>query len=110
MAGKSAAVRRHGGIHAAFLALLAVMVAMPLFAGCKEPDDGIPPAEKANADRLAQIAKASGGDFDRLTPADRDYLVNTIAHGNEQAARMMLMAKSGRRPGGGPPAPPGPPR
>jgi hypothetical protein len=87
------------------------LLLVPMLAvGCSQPDDGIPPAEKQQANRFNEIAKASGGDWDKLSEADRQYLIKEIAHGNEQSARMMLAAKTGRLRGaaGGPPG--GPPR
>lgn len=58
--------------------------------GCGEKDPG-PSAETVQqSDRLSQIQKSTGGDWNKLTPEDRDYLVNTLAHGNEQSARMLL--------------------
>ena len=90
---------------ALFCALLPLLgtVCVPL-AGCSPPDDGIPAAEKQNANRLDAIAKASGGEWNKLSADDKTYLVQTIAHGDEGAAKMMLAAKSGKlgQGGGGP--------
>ena len=100
MAGQSAAVKRLGAV----MFLCGLLATLPL-AGCSTPDDGIPAGEKKNAVRLDEIAKSSGGDFDKLAPADRDYVVKEIAHGDENAARMMIAAKGGRL-RGNPGAPP----
>jgi hypothetical protein len=91
--------RQSAAITAAVLALAIV--------GCNRPsDDGIPSAEKAQADTLSAIAERSGGDWNRLTDADRTFLKQQ-AGGDEKSAQMLLMAKSGKLRGnaGGPPGP-----
>ncbi|MGC4044237.1 MAG: hypothetical protein QM758_10600 [Armatimonas sp.] len=72
------------------LALLA------LGAGCnKTPDDGIPPAERKQADQLTGIVERSGGDWNRLSEADRAFL-KSQAGGDEKMAQMLLAAKAGK--------------
>ena len=106
MAGQPAAIasrkRRIGKI--VLMALTMPMLACLI--GCQPPDDGIAPAEKQMADRFNGIVKSSGGDFDKLSTADREYVVKEVAHGDANTARMILAAKSGRlrgNPGGRPP-------
>lgn len=104
MVGQSTTVKHTGALMGGLILLLI----LPLF-GCQPADDGIPSAEKKNASRLDDMAKSSGGDITKLSPTDHDYLVKEIAHGDENAAKMMLGAKAGtlgKRPAGagGPPS------
>ncbi|HZO88378.1 MAG TPA: hypothetical protein VFB38_08560 [Chthonomonadaceae bacterium] len=88
----------------AVILLAACLVSVPV-AGCHREDDGLSPKQRQTVDRLDEIAKKSGGDWDKVSQADRDYLVNEVAHGSEQSAKMMLMAKGGKmhaNPGGPP--------
>lgn len=71
-------------------------------AGCSQSDDGLSTAQKQQADRLDEIAKKSGGDFDKLSATDKDYLLKNLADNNEKTARMLLMAKTGGFKGGPP--------
>lgn len=75
--------------------LLAVSL-LALGAGCnKTPDDGIPKAERQQADQLTGIVSRSGGDWNRLTEADRAFL-KSQAGGAEKMAQMLLSAKAGK--------------
>mgnify|MGYP001544267661 CR=1 FL=1 len=70
-------------------------------AGCnKTPDDGIPPAERKQADQLTGIVERSGGDWNKLTEADRTFLKGQ-AGGDEKMAQMLLSAKAGKLRGKG---------
>lgn len=75
-----------------------VLLAMTLIlsGGCKGGDDGLTAPEKQMANRLDTLVKQSGGDWNKLSPSDRDYLVKDISQGSEQSARMLLSAKSGK--------------
>ena len=53
-------------------------------------NDGSSAETKQQASRLAQIQEKSGGDWNKLSEEDRNYLVNDLAHGNEASARMLL--------------------
>ncbi|MGV3723499.1 MAG: hypothetical protein ACO1SX_21600 [Actinomycetota bacterium] len=73
--------------------------------GCGDRDRGLTSEQRASSDRLGEIAKRSGGEWDRLTPEDRNFLLNDLSHGNEQSARMLLLSASGKvggKPVGGP--------
>jgi hypothetical protein len=73
-------------------------------AGCHN-DSGLKPEQEQMATRLDELAKQTGGDWSKLSAADKDYLVNKVSMGNEQSARMLLMSKSGKlqaHPGGPP--------
>lgn len=74
-------------------------------AGCSRNDDGLSAEQRQTGDRLSEIARKTDGDWNRLTDADRDFLVNQMSHGNEQSARMLLLGAAGKiggRPGGPP--------
>lgn len=85
--------------------LLPVVVSALLLvtAGCRN-QSGLDQQQEAQAFRLESIVKTSGGEWDRLRPADRDYLVRELGHGSETSARMLFAAKAGKlarpRPGG----------
>lgn len=74
-----------------------------ILAGCATndmSDDGLSAGDKQAANRLAEIAKTSGGDWNKLSQSDKDYLVNDVAHGSEQTAKMLLQSKAGKMSGG----------
>lgn len=77
----------------AYLLLAALAVA-----GCASKDDGLDASQRQVGDKFSEIVQRSGGDWDKLTAEDRDFLVNKMANGNENAARMMFGARSGRAP------------
>lgn len=71
--------------------------------GCHGADDGLTDAQHQQADRLTEIAKKSDGDWEKVSQADRDYILKNITSGSEQSARMLILAKSGKlraNPGG----------
>lgn len=92
---------------------LALLAALSLFGGvgCAPEDDGMKPAEKQVANRLDEITKKSGGDWEKLSAEEKEYMIKEVAQGSEQSARMLLQARGGRLKGtaGGPPGGP-PPR
>ena len=85
------------------ICLLALALPAGSLGGCgSRPADGMTPAQQETSNRLQQVAKTSGGDWNRLSPADRAFLLE-MAHGNERSARMLLLGASGKlrsRPGG----------
>jgi PHP family Zn ribbon phosphoesterase len=89
--------------------LLLAALALSVGVGCSKPDDGMKPEEKQMASRLEEITRKSGGDWNKLSEADRQYMVKEIGQGSEQSARMLLQARAGRLrvtpggPRGGPP-------
>ena len=87
------------------MALLAVlMVATCAVTGCGKGDNRNS-VEQDRSNRLHQISQASGGDWDKVPAADRTYILTTFTHGNENSAKMLLLAISGKLRGnpGGPP-------
>ena len=80
--------------------------------GCGKSDDGMNQQQLEKASRLDEIAKKSDGNWDRVSPADRDFILKNLTSGSEQGAKMLLLAKAGKlkggppgggAPGGGPP-------
>lgn len=90
--------------------LMGLILLTPL-AGCKHENDGMSEQQQEKANRLDTIVKTSGGDWEKVSAADREYLVKELASGSESSAKMLLLAKAGKikgTPGGGPnSAPPG---
>jgi len=88
-----------------FLALLGCLSAMMAIIGCGDKDRGLTKEQSQSSDRLGEIVTRCGGEWDRLTPEDRAFLVNDLSHGSEQSARMLLLSASGKvggKPGGVP--------
>lgn len=97
----------------AFAILSMSLLVLPLLSttGCSKSDDGMSSQQQEKANRLDTIARQSGGDWEKVSQADRDYLVKELSSGNEASAKMLLLAKAGKltmAPGGGP-KPGGPP-
>ncbi|RYG38838.1 hypothetical protein EON81_02600 [bacterium] len=87
--------------------LLSLALATLALAGCGSgdiSDDGLSATEKQSASRIDQIAKDSGGDWEKVSQADRDYLVKEISMGSEETAKRMIQGRNGRSlsPGGPP--------
>ena len=84
-------------------------------AGCSNGSSGPPldASQEQQANQLDQIAKKSGGDWNKLSAADKTAMIQI--GGSEQGAKMLLLGKSGKighqggPPGGPPGAPPGGP-
>lgn len=73
--------------------------------GCRNQDDGLTSAQRQSGDRLSRIAKRTDGDWNKLTPEERAFIIKDLAYGNENSARMLLLAAAGKiggRPGGPP--------
>jgi hypothetical protein len=76
-------------------------------AGCgQSSDDGLSKKDQEAGTRIEQIAKESGGDWEKISEADRKYLVE-VSMGSEQSAKMLIYSKSGKLQGtpGGTPKP-----
>lgn len=79
------------------LAVIIVAVAAIIVTrGVLQPSSGLSPEQQQTVSRLDEIVKRSGGRWEALTPADRDFLVNEMSYGNEQSARMLLQASAGQ--------------
>lgn len=79
---------------------LLAAVASFLLVGCGDRDPGPSADTQKQSDRLAQIQERTNGDWSKLTPEDRDYLVKDLAHGSESLAKMLLGPPKAT-PGGG---------
>lgn len=91
------------------LYVLMGLLLLTVFVGCKHDDDGMSEQQQVRTSRLDTIAKTSAGDWTKVSAADQEYLVKELAHGNEESAKMLLLAKAGKlkgTPGGGPNTPP----
>lgn len=99
-------MKRLSSPRAALLTAVAVLLPVGgLLAGCSRDNDGLSAEQRQAGDRLSEIARKTDGDWNKLTEADRDFLVNQMSHGNEQSARMLLLGAAGKiggRPGGPP--------
>src|SRR5438105_10862982 len=85
------------------VACAAALALLPFagLAGCHKGDDGMSAEQHQKGDRLSEIAKKTGGDWNKVSQADRDFLMQ-MAYGNEQSARMLLWGAakdSGNKPG-----------
>lgn len=91
--------------HKALLPVIgATAILAVALAGCRGQGDGMSDSQKATADKMQEIASKSGGDWDKLSQADRsEYLKAT--NGSEPAAKMLFQARTGKlrgNPGGAP--------
>jgi len=88
------------------LAFIAVVVfASAVLTGCGEKDAEPSKETAQQSDRLTKIKQASGGDWEKVPQADKDWLIKDVCFGNEASAKMMVGGpprKGG--PNGGPPA------
>lgn len=91
------------------LVILALTVGSAVLVGCGEKDAEPSKETAQQSDRLSKIKKDSGGDWEKVSQADRDWLIRDICFGNEASARMMISGppKPKGGPYGGPPGPPG---
>ena len=93
------------------IGLLVVAIILPIASifvmrGALAPSSGLDTEQQAVTSQLDEIVKRSGGRWENLTPADKDFLINKMSYGNEQSARMLLEASAGKlkgAPGGGGP-------
>jgi hypothetical protein len=80
------------------------LVCVIALAGCApSSDDGITEKDRQAATRLDEIVKKSGGEWEKISPSDREYLVKEIAQGSEISAKKLVEGKAGKfnaRPGG----------
>jgi hypothetical protein len=79
-----------------------------LAVGCSKSDGpALNKDQDQQASQLDQIAKKSGGDWEKLSDADKQKMIQI--GGSEQGAKMLLMGKSGKLGRHGPPGRPGGP-
>jgi hypothetical protein len=83
-----------------------------IVAGCSNNGASGPPLnseQEKQSSQLDEIAKKSGGDWNKLSDADKQAMIQI--GGSEQGAKMLLLGKSGKIGRHGPPGGPsgGPP-
>ncbi len=83
-----------------------IAVALLVCTGCSS---STPPSTKEDQ-RMVTIVSQSGGDWNRVAAADKDYLIKSLGNGNEQRAMLAFTARSTRNSRNGPPKMGGPPR
>lgn len=85
-------------------ALLPLLVFGLMVGGCGNnmSDDGLSKDQQQASSRIDKIAKESGGDWSKVSQADRDYLVNEVSMGSEETAKRMIQGHNGQAlsPGG----------
>ncbi|MCS6859209.1 MAG: hypothetical protein NZT92_02675 [Abditibacteriales bacterium] len=91
---------------AAIVVLIAAVLALTL-RGCGRTSDGLSPQQVQAGNRLQEIAARTGGDWNKLSPEERAFLMQ-LSHNNERSARMLLL--NAARTGPPSPTPGGPPR
>ena len=70
--------------------------AIGFVSGCRQQNNGLDKSEQQMADRLTEIAQKSGGDWNKVSQADKDYVVNQICHGSVQSAEILVAMKAHR--------------
>jgi hypothetical protein len=94
-----------------YAGIAAVVIAAPI-AGChSDNSQPLSDTQKQGADRLAKAARESGGDWDKVSREDKDYILKNVANGDEHTAKMLIAPPPGRAggPPGGAPGAGGPP-
>ena len=73
----------------AFAVTLLFALVLPLcLYGCRRQTP--PPAPVVSYARVDAIAKSSGGNWDRVPPADQKFLIQEYGHGNQRVATMIF--------------------
>ena len=94
------------GTRTAGIVVAAAVLILPGLVGCRGQQDGLTSTQRESGDRLSRIAKRTDGDWAKLTDEERNFLIKDLSYGNEQSARMLLLAAAGKI-GGKPGGPPG---
>lgn len=110
-------MRKHQSIRRRLRTSLALLLAVPfLAAGCAQKNDALSTPQGQALLATDRIVKQSGGDWDKVSPADRRILISGPGGGTEQGAKNFLAMQSarstfrpsqpaaGNRPGGSVPA------
>jgi hypothetical protein len=78
-------------------ASLALLLAAPLLAvGCAQKNDALSTPQGQALLATDRIVKQSGGDWDKVSPADRQILISGPGGGTEQGAKDFLAMQSAR--------------
>ena len=87
------------------LATVALGGLLGLSFGCHGgADDGLTDAQRAKGAKLSSLVTKSGGDWNKLSPDEQQYLVKEVGYGSEKTAQDYLthIGRHGGRPGGPP--------
>jgi hypothetical protein len=100
--------------------VLSSLVVLAALCGCQNNNDmQVDPQAEKTASDVNALAKKSGGDWNKLSDSEKETM-KTLQHGNEESAKKLLQALSGKthegqwgkpgdkvngRPAGAPPAP-----
>lgn len=57
---------------------------------------GLTKKEQRMASRIHKIAQESGGEWQNVSPEDRQFLTFEVSYGDENSARMVLSASAGK--------------
>jgi hypothetical protein len=82
----------------------AVLLSGIALTGCSKTQDTSSSVQQQQANRLSEITKKTGGDWNKLTPDDKQYMIHDIGQGDEGVARTVLQMNIPRTPRHGPPA------
>lgn len=78
--------------------------------GCGEKEPEPSKETQQQADRLSKIRTSSGGDWNKVSDADKEWLIKEVCFGNEGSAKMMVSPPPKPNVGPNRGAPPGAPK
>jgi len=71
-------------------------VALTLFTGCHSNRDQFTNSQQEqNIAHVDALVKSSGGKWSNLSQADRDWIIQNVAHGQLMPAQMIFAARAG---------------
>jgi hypothetical protein len=73
--------------------------------GCGEKPPEPSKETTQQSDRLTKIRESSGGDWNKVSESDKEWIIKDLCFGNEGSAKLMI-APAGKKPGGQPPTGP----
>lgn len=82
---------------------LALFSASISLVGCGEKEPEPSKETVVQSDRLTKIRESSGGDWDKVSEADKQWIITEVCFGNEGSAKMMISKAAKPTPGGGRP-------
>ena len=80
------------------LAILTTMPGAVFLGGCSQNQNALDDNQQAMTNRLDELAKKSGGDWEKLSAEEKRYMIQDVSQGNERAARQLLEMKAGKKP------------
>jgi hypothetical protein len=84
----------------------ATILVAGLSAGCgAKNDNGLSPSQHQVVSRVSQIETQSGGDWNKVSQSDKDYLTKTVGYGNTSMAKQVLELAARKGPMAEPPPP-----